>query len=123
MSASLKMAQETDEAMSELSWTALSKKKESDWWSIDLEHDMEKLEVVGPWSGTEGGSANPKGRWVAGQLGQKSQEKKVRSRKRLKWKWMVRCLKKRVVAIKNGSWEDFKEDTGRKQSRRSGPSK
>ena len=60
MSASLKMAQETDEAMSELSWTALAKKKESDWWSIDLEDDMEKLEVVGPWSGTEGGSAHPK---------------------------------------------------------------
>ena len=36
--------------------------KESDWWSIDLEGDMEKLEVIGPWSGTEGGSVDPKGK-------------------------------------------------------------
>ena len=39
MSASSKMACDADEAVSESSWT-------------DLEGDMEKLEVVGPWSGT-----------------------------------------------------------------------
>ena len=55
-SASSKMAKEADEAMSESSWTALAKEKESDWWSIDLAGDKEKLEVVGPWSGS--GSTN-----------------------------------------------------------------
>ena len=42
------MAKEADEAMSESSWTALAKGKERDWWSIDLEGDVEKLEVLGP---------------------------------------------------------------------------
>ena len=60
-SASSKMAQDADEAMSESSWTALAKENERDWWSIDLEGEVEKLEVVGPWSGTEGGSVDPKG--------------------------------------------------------------
>ena len=60
MSASSKMAQDADEAMSESSRTALAKGKERDWWSIDLEGDMEKLEVVGLWSGTGGGSVDPK---------------------------------------------------------------
>ena len=60
MSASSKMAKEADEAMSGSSWTALAKEKERGWWSIDLEGDMEKLEVVGPWSGTEGGFVDPK---------------------------------------------------------------
>ena len=45
MSASSKMAHDADEAMSESSWTALAKEK--------------KLEVVGPWSGPEGGSVDP----------------------------------------------------------------
>ena len=61
MSASSKMAQDADEAKSESSWTALAKEKERGWWSIDLEGEMEKLEVIGPgpWSGTEGGSVDP----------------------------------------------------------------
>ena len=66
MSASSKMAKEAGEAMSESSWTALAKGQEKDWWSIDLEGDMEKLEVVGPWSGTEGGSMDPKAVVVEG---------------------------------------------------------
>ena len=37
MSASSRMEQEVDEAMSESSWTALAKEKEVDLWSIDLE--------------------------------------------------------------------------------------
>ena len=32
--------------------------------------EMQKLEVVGLLSRTEGGSVDPKGRWVNGQLGQ-----------------------------------------------------
>ena len=64
-------AKDADEAMSESSWTALAKGKERYWWSIDLVRDMEKLEVVGPWSGTEGGSVDPKGKMGTGQLGQK----------------------------------------------------
>ena len=42
MSASSKMAQDADEAMCESSWTALARRKERDWWSIDLESEMEK---------------------------------------------------------------------------------
>ena len=56
------MAKEADEAMSESSWTALAKVIERGWWSIDLEGEMEKLEVIGPWSGPEGGSVDPKGK-------------------------------------------------------------
>ena len=61
MSASSRMAQEMDEAMSESSWTALAKEKERDWCSIDLEGEVEKLEVRGPWSVTDGDSVEPKG--------------------------------------------------------------
>ena len=42
-SCSPSVAQETDDAMSESSWTALAKGKERDWWSVDLEGEMEKL--------------------------------------------------------------------------------
>ena len=58
MSAS-RMGKDAVEALSESSWTALAKSKERGWWSIDLEGEMEKLEVIGPWSRTEGGSLDP----------------------------------------------------------------
>ena len=56
------MAQDADEAMSESSWTALAKGRERGWWSIDLEGETENLDVTGPWSGTEGGSVDSKGK-------------------------------------------------------------
>ena len=62
MSASSWVALDADDAMSESSWTALAKGKERDWWSFDLEGEMEKLEVVGLLSRTEGGSVDPKGK-------------------------------------------------------------
>ena len=70
--------------MPESSWTALAKGKERDWCSIDLEVDVERLKVVGPWSGTEGGSVDTKRMMNTGQLGQKLQEKKVKNRTRTK---------------------------------------
>ena len=42
MSASSAMAQEMKEAKSEASWTALVKEKERDWWSVDLEGEVEE---------------------------------------------------------------------------------
>ena len=42
--------------------------KERDWWSVDLEGGMEKLEVEGLLSRTEAGSVDPKrkmGHWSA----------------------------------------------------------
>ena len=48
MSASCKEAQDADDAMSESSWTALAKEKDREWWSTDLEGEMEKLGVAGP---------------------------------------------------------------------------
>ena len=60
--ASSMMAKDAGEAMSESAGTALAKGKGRGWWSIDLEGEMEKLEVIGPWSGTEGGSVDPKGK-------------------------------------------------------------
>ena len=72
MSASSKMAPEVDEAMSESSWTALANWKERNWWSIDLEGEVQKVEVSGPWSGTKGGSVEPKG-----EMGHKSYRTKV----------------------------------------------
>ena len=69
MSASSKMAQDA------ASWTALAKEKERDRWSIDLEGEMEKLEVEGPWFGTEGGSVDPKGKMGNG-LGKTSKREK-----------------------------------------------
>ena len=96
MSASSKMAQDADDAMSESSWTALAKGKERDWWSIDLEGDMEKLEVVGPWSGTEGGSVDPKR-----QMGHEEKGKGTERRlKQEKMEWMTQYLKKRVLKSK-----------------------
>ena len=62
MSASSQMGTDTDKAWSESSWTAVAKSKERGWWSIDVEGEMEKLGVTGPWSGTEGGSVDPKGK-------------------------------------------------------------
>ena len=56
------MAKGAMSAMSASSWTALAKEKERGWWCTDLEDEMEKLEVIGQWSRTEGGSADPKGK-------------------------------------------------------------
>ena len=72
MSASSKMAQDADDAMSKSSWIALVKEKDTDWWSIDPEGQMGKLEVVGLWSGTEGGFVDPKGK-----MGHRSARTKV----------------------------------------------
>ena len=72
MSASSRMAPEVDEAMSKSSWTALAKGKERYWWSIDLEGEVEKLEVRGPWSVTKGDSVDPKG-----EVGRRSDHTKV----------------------------------------------
>ena len=54
-------AQDADDAMSGSSWTALAKGKR-DWWSVDLEGEMEKLEVVGLLFRTDGGSLDPEGK-------------------------------------------------------------
>ena len=62
MSASSKIAKDVEEAVSESSWTALAKGKERDWLSTDLDGEVEKLEVIGQWSGTDGGSLDPKGK-------------------------------------------------------------
>ena len=40
---------------------------------------MEKLEAVGLWSGTEGGSVDPKGEMATGDLSGKQQERKEKS--------------------------------------------
>ena len=77
MSASSRMVQEVDEATSETSWTALAKGKERDWWSIDLEGEVEKLEVSGPWFGTKDDSVEPKE-----EMGHKSDRAKVTKRGR-----------------------------------------
>ena len=61
MPASSRLAQEMEEAISEASWTALAKEKERDWWSIDLEGEVEELEVGCPWTVTEGDSVDPEG--------------------------------------------------------------
>ena len=45
--------------MSESSWTALAKGKDKDWWSVDLEGEMEKVEVEGSFSVAKGGSMAP----------------------------------------------------------------
>ena len=45
-------------------WTALTKGKERDWWSIDLEGEVEKLEVSGRGSGPKATPWNSKWRWA-----------------------------------------------------------
>ena len=87
MSASSRMAQEVDEAMSGSSWVALAKVKERDWWSIDLEGDVEKLEVSGPWSGTKGDSVELKG-----EMGHKSDRTEV-----------IREEKEKLKKVESGS--------------------
>ena len=77
MSASSRVAQEADDAMSEPSRTPLAKGKARDWWSTDLEGEMEKLEVTGPLSRTEGGSVDPKGK-----MGHKSVRTRIEKRRK-----------------------------------------
>ena len=79
------MAQDAGDAMSELSWASLAKGKERDWWSMDLEGDVEKLEVEGPWSVTEGNSVEPKG-----EVGHMPDRTKVarEEKEKLKEDWM-----------------------------------
>ena len=67
-SCSPSLAQDADDAMSASSCTSLAKEKERDWWSVDLEGEMENPEVevfcLGP-------TADPwilKGRLATGQL-------------------------------------------------------
>ena len=62
MSAPFWMAQEMDEAISGESWTAPAKEKERDWWSIDLEGEVEELEVGCPVDGNQ----RPPVRWRKG---------------------------------------------------------
>ena len=62
LSASSRIAQEMDEVISEASWTALAKEKGRDWWSIDLEGEVEELEVECPWTTTKGDSMDPEGK-------------------------------------------------------------
>ena len=50
------LAQDAGDAMSSASWTFLAKWKERDWWSVDLEGEMEKLEVEGGLSGDRSGT-------------------------------------------------------------------
>ena len=59
LSASSILAQEMEEAISEASWIALVKAKGRDWWSIDLEGEVEELEVGCPWTVTKGNSVDP----------------------------------------------------------------
>ena len=61
VSASSRMAQKMEEAKSEASWTALAKDKARDWWSIDLEGEVEEPEVGCPWTVTKGDSMDPEG--------------------------------------------------------------
>ena len=55
-SCSPSMAYDVDEAMSMSSRKSPSMNKERDWWSADLEGEMEKLQVEGNFSVAEGGS-------------------------------------------------------------------
>ena len=50
-----------DEAMSEASWAAPAKEKARDWWSIELEGEVEELELGCPWTVTKGDSMDPEG--------------------------------------------------------------
>ena len=74
--------------MSESSWTALATGNERGWWNVDLEGDMEKLEVTGQWSGTEGGSVDAKGKMATRKRKRKKKkeekqnEKKKRNKKK-----------------------------------------
>ena len=75
-SGSPSLAQDADEAMSAFSRTSSAKWKERDWWSADLEGEVEKLEVEGVFSGTEGGSVDPEGK-----VGQSARRKIHKRRK------------------------------------------
>ena len=79
MSAFSRGVQEVDEAMSESSWTALAEGKARDWWSIDMEGEVEKLEVRGPWSVTERDSVDLKRGGPQVTSTEKLQERKRKS--------------------------------------------
>ena len=50
-----------EDGKSKASWTALPKEKERDWWSIDLEGEVEELEAGCPRRVTKGESMDPEG--------------------------------------------------------------
>ena len=84
MQASSRIAQGMDEAMSEASCTALAKEKERDWWSIDLESEVEELEVGCPWTVTKGDSMDPGGRRTTSQMAKRLQLKNKKIWEKLK---------------------------------------
>ena len=50
-----------DETTSEASWTAVTKEKEKEVWSLEPESEAEKPEAIGLGSGVKGVSVNPDG--------------------------------------------------------------
>ena len=82
MSASSRMAQEMEEAKSEGVLDRTSKEKERDWWSIDLEGEVEELEVGCPWTVTKGDSMDGKRL----QMNHQSDGNIEKMRWKLRWK-------------------------------------
>ena len=75
------MAYDVDEAMFMSSRTSLSVVNERDWWSADLEGEMEKLEVEGSFSVAEGGSMHSEGKadhWSARMVLTKEESEEVK---------------------------------------------
>ena len=79
ISASSRMAQDVDEAKSESSWNALAKGRKETGGA--LEGEVEKLEVIGLWSRTEGDSVDPQG-----EMGRRSARVKAAKMERGDWK-------------------------------------
>ena len=82
MSASGRMAQEMEEAKSEASWIALTREKKRDWWSIDLEGEVEELEVGCPWTITKGDSMD-----LEGQMNHQPDGKKAATTEEKVWEF------------------------------------
>ena len=112
MSASSQMEKDADEAMSESSWTAQAKGKERDWWSIDREGDMEKLEVVGLGPGLKADPWISKGRWATGQLGQKLKEAEMEVDGEPQEESVeIQGPKRKVIGVESEETQDYVRET------------
>ena len=58
----MSLAPDVDEDLSTSSRRSPSQEKERDWWSADLEGEMEMLELEGRFTVTAGGSVHPEGK-------------------------------------------------------------
>ena len=117
---SSEMTKDMDEAMSGSSWTALARGRERDWWSSEPEGEVEKPEVIGLWSATEGVSTDPEGEGSHSMIRTKitrehrEEQMKVERETDDKASWEVgaeiQSPKRKVIRVESEEAQDYVRD-------------